>query len=91
MSPRWEEPFGLAGLEALAMGVPVAAWDSGAVAEWHSGPLAAWGDVEGLAAALREAIARRAQAPSGFEREPLMDRLVAIYERVTAAAALAAQ
>ena len=87
MSPRWQEPFGLAGLEALAMGVPVAAWDSGAVAEWHPGPLADWGDVEGLAAALREAIGRRAQAPSGFEREPLMDRLVAIYERVAAAVA----
>jgi glycosyltransferase involved in cell wall biosynthesis len=30
----WPEPYGLSGLEALAAGVPVAAFDSGAIREW---------------------------------------------------------
>ncbi len=31
---RWQEPFGLVGLEALAHGVPVIAFDRGGVREW---------------------------------------------------------
>lgn len=88
---RWQEPFGIAGLEALTMGVPVVAWESGGVGEWHRAPLVAWGDVDGLADALREAIGRRAHAPSGFDRGGLMSRLAAVYEEVAAAAALAAR
>jgi glycosyltransferase involved in cell wall biosynthesis len=30
---RWQEPFGIVGIEALSLGTPVAAWESGAVAE----------------------------------------------------------
>jgi glycosyltransferase involved in cell wall biosynthesis len=30
----WPEPYGLSGLEALASGVPVAAFDSGGIREW---------------------------------------------------------
>jgi glycosyltransferase involved in cell wall biosynthesis len=30
----WPEPYGLSGLEALAAGVPVAAFGSGAIREW---------------------------------------------------------
>jgi glycosyltransferase involved in cell wall biosynthesis len=30
----WPEPYGLAGLEALAAGLPIAAFGSGAVGEW---------------------------------------------------------
>lgn len=77
--PRWQEPFGIAGLEALTMGAPVVAWESGGVREWHPGPLDEWGDVEGLATALRGAVGGRAEAPSGFEREMLMERLEALY------------
>src|SRR5262249_35838094 len=55
LAPRWQEPFGIVGLEALAFGVPVVAWDSGGLREWHPGPLVAWGDVDGLASRLREA------------------------------------
>ena len=59
MPSRWQEPFGIVGLEALAMGTPVATWHSGGVAEWHPGGglRVAWGDVPGLARALRAAVA----------------------------------
>ena len=76
---RWQEPFGIAGLEALTMGVPVVAWESGGVAEWHPGPLTPWGDVDALAAGLRDAIARPVAEPRGVEREALMSRLLALY------------
>jgi glycosyltransferase involved in cell wall biosynthesis len=82
---RWQEPFGIAGLEALAMGVPVAAWRSGGVAEWHPGGelLAEWGDVAGLARALRAAVEGARPAPgAGFEPDTLMERLLAVYEEV---------
>lgn len=61
---RWQEPLGIVGPEALSLGVPVVAWNSGAVQEWHpAGPrrgpehaLVGWGDVEALAQALRLAV-----------------------------------
>lgn len=76
---RWQEPFGIAGLEALTMGTPVAAWESGGVAEWHPGGLAPWGDVDALAGALRGVIGRPAAASAGFERNALMRRLEELY------------
>ena len=53
---RWQEPYGLVGPEALSVGTPVVAWESGAISEWHPGGalLVPWGDVDGLAAALRQ-------------------------------------
>ena len=78
---RWQEPFGIVGLEALTCGVPVAAWASGGVAEWHPGPgLAPWGDTEALGRALRAAFGTRVDAPAGFEPGPLMARLHGVYE-----------
>lgn len=82
MPSRWQEPFGIVGLEALAMGVPVVAWKSGGVGEWHPGPLVAWGDVDALAGALRTAIGHRPPAPRAFAREALMERLLALYREV---------
>jgi glycosyltransferase involved in cell wall biosynthesis len=79
MPPRWQEPFGIAGLEALSLGVPVVAWESGGLREWHPGPLGAWGDVPGLASALRDAIHTTAAMPDGFGREGLMRRLDDAY------------
>jgi glycosyltransferase involved in cell wall biosynthesis len=81
MPSRWQEPFGIAGLEALSHGVPVVAWQSGGMREWHPGPLAAWGDVAALAQGLRDAVARKARMPDGFERDVLMERLDAVYAR----------
>ena len=79
---RWQEPFGIVGLEALTLGVPVVAWESGGVRDWHPGDfLVPWGDLPALGDALRGAIGRRAEAPAGFEPEALMGRLVAIYQR----------
>jgi glycosyltransferase involved in cell wall biosynthesis len=80
MPSRWQEPFGIVGLEALTLGAPVAAWDSGGVAEWHPGDgLVPWGEVAGLAEAARALAGRRVAPPAGFEPEPLMARLTALY------------
>jgi glycosyltransferase involved in cell wall biosynthesis len=83
MPSRWQEPFGIVGLEALAFGVPVVAWDSGGVREWHPGPgLVAWGDVGGLARALAEAVGRTALPWEPFGPAASMARLVALYAEV---------
>lgn len=81
MPSRWQEPFGIVGLEALTLGTPVAAWDSGGVREWHPGGelLVPWGDVDRLAVALRLGPGWEADAPSGFEPERLVRRLEAVY------------
>jgi predicted protein tyrosine phosphatase len=84
MPSRWQEPFGIAGLEALSMGVPVVAWKGGGIGEWHPGPLVEWGDVAGLAGALRAAVATRATPAPGFDRDRLMARLVAVYQTAAA-------
>lgn len=82
MPPRWQEPFGIVGLEALSLGVPVVTWDSGGIREWHPGEgLVPWGDVDGLALTLRAAVLepRPVSPPQGFEPEPLTARLGAVY------------
>jgi len=77
---RWQEPFGLVGLEALTLGAPVAAWRSGGVAEWHSGPgLVPWGDVAALAGALRDLPGQRPDPPVGFSRERTRAALRELY------------
>lgn len=79
---RWQEPFGLVGLEALSLGTPVVAWQSGGVREWHPAgeALPAWGDVDALARELRRAVAGGPAAPPpGFDRPSLTRRLDAAY------------
>jgi glycosyltransferase involved in cell wall biosynthesis len=78
LAPRWQEPFGIAGLEALTMGVPVAAWHSGGIAEWHPAPVE-YGDVDALAASLRSLVGTTARSPEGFDRPTLMARLRSVY------------
>ena len=83
---RWQEPFGIVGLEALTFGVPVAAWESGGVGEWHPGPgLARWGDVPGLGRALREVAGRRLWLRPRFDRDEAVGRLLALYGRLAGA------
>jgi glycosyltransferase involved in cell wall biosynthesis len=79
MPSRWQEPFGIVGLEALTMGAPVVAWESGGVSEWHPGPLTPWGDVDALASALRSTAGQRASVPAGFDAPGLMERLTQFY------------
>ena len=83
MPSRWQEPFGIVGLEALTLGTPVAAWDSGGVREWHPGGelLAPWGEVDRLAGALRNGPVHGVDLPRGFEPEDLVRRLEAVYGR----------
>jgi glycosyltransferase involved in cell wall biosynthesis len=82
MPSRWQEPFGIAGLEASTLGTPVAAWRSGGVPEWHPGQgLVPWGDVPGLAAAMREIAGHRPASPAGFARARLMGQLADVYEK----------
>jgi glycosyltransferase involved in cell wall biosynthesis len=80
MPSRWQEPFGIAGLEAASLGVPVVAYRSGGVPEWHPGDgLVEWGDLHGLARALSSQAGRRSPPPRSPAREPLMERLLVRY------------
>lgn len=85
LASRWQEPFGIAGIEALRFGVPVVGWESGGVEEWHPGPgLVRWGDVDALAAALRGAVHRRVTLPPSFPRAEALGRLMVLYGRLAA-------
>ncbi len=92
MPSLWAEPFGIAGLEALSLGVPVIASRLGGVGEWlgdSQGWLVPPGDPQALAEALREAEDPDEAAARGrrgaarvlrdFRTEPLMQRLEAVY------------
>lgn len=89
---RWPEPFGIAGLEALALGRPVVASDGGGVREWLNaacGLLVPPGDVAALAAAvarlddepaLGERLGRAGWARAGdFAPSRHLERLDAAY------------
>jgi glycosyltransferase involved in cell wall biosynthesis len=57
MPSLWDEAFGMAGIEALAQGTPVVAYDVGGVSEWCRGGvgvLVSCGDVRRAAAAVRQ-------------------------------------
>jgi glycosyltransferase involved in cell wall biosynthesis len=82
MAPRWQEPFGIAGLEALTMGVPVAAWRSGGIEEWHPAPVE-YGNVDALSASLRSLVGTSARSPEGFDPPSLMTRLHRVYAPLT--------
>ena len=80
-SPAWAEPFGLAMVEAMACGTPVAALARGAAAEVVSpegGVLARANTVEGLAWAIRQAVRldRRGVrlAAQRFDKSIMLDR-----------------
>ncbi|WP_287980039.1 glycosyltransferase [Sphingomonas sp.] len=90
-TPCWDEPFGLVAAEAMACGLPVAAFDLGAAREvvGEAGRFAPPGDVEGLAATMREAMAIDPTVPRDrvmrlFTRERWLDRCEALYRTVMA-------
>lgn len=93
---RWQEPFGLSGAEALAHGVPVAAFDIGGVREWltdgRSGFAVPEQDIPALAEKLelfyREPELRKKMGDAGREsvRERFSpERFLAAVENLTEA------
>lgn len=93
-TPRWNEPFGLAAVEAMSCGVPVAAFDAGAVREvvGDAGVIVDEADVAGLAAAARQAAGMdramvRASAVRRFGIGAMIDRYEELYHRCIAGCA----
>lgn len=88
-TPLWDEPFGLAAIEAMATGVPVAATDMGAVREviGDAGAFAPADDAPALARALQYAMAiPRCRPRARVERLFTLDRMVDGYEALYAEA-----
>ena len=76
---RWQEPFGIVGLEALSQGTPVVAWESGGISEWYPGKPTPWGNVDALAQSMTKSIGVGGPKAPQFEPEPLMRRLEDLY------------
>lgn len=86
-TPLWDEPFGLAAVEAMACGVPVASLDRGAAREviGDAGCFAEASDAESLAAALHRAMAVPRSIPRArVERLFTLDRMIDRYEQLYA-------
>lgn len=92
---RWQEPFGILGLEALAQGTPVVVAESGGTNEWSaSGCIRVpAGDVPAMTAAIGRLAAepqyamelgRQGQSAIGeaFARERIAPKLTELYRRV---------
>jgi glycosyltransferase involved in cell wall biosynthesis len=92
---RWQEPFGIVGVEALAMGTPVIAMTTGGMNDWaDSGTIVvASGDVAAMATAIQDLAAdgpgaqRLGSAGAAMVREryqesALAERMDQIYSRV---------
>jgi glycosyltransferase involved in cell wall biosynthesis len=66
MSSVWPEPFGASGLEAMRFGLPVVAFDAGAIREWLvdgvNGLLAPWMDTTGFAHRVNTLLANKTLA-----------------------------
>ena len=91
-TPCWDEPFGLAAVEAMACGLPVAAFAAGAASEivGEAGALAPAGDETALAGAIGHALAIPRTVPQArvlrlFTRDRWLDRCEALYAQVAAA------
>ncbi|MGU3663520.1 glycosyltransferase [Methylobacterium sp. A49B] len=90
-TPCWDEPFGLAAIEAMACGLPVAGFARGAVPEvvGDAGSLAAPGDEESLTRAIGAALAIPRPVPRGrvlrlFTHACWLDRCEALYAQARA-------
>lgn len=66
MSSVWPEPFGASGLEAMRYGLPVVAFDAGAINEWlidgSNGFLVPWMDTAAFAARIDQLLGDKALA-----------------------------
>jgi len=85
-TPQWEEPFGLAAVEAMATGLPMAATPHGAVAEviGDAGVIARSDTAEDLAQALRAALkipaaVPRARVAQHFDARGMVEKFEALY------------
>ena len=88
-TPCWDEPFGLVAVEAMACGLPVAAFDRGALREviGETGCFAPPGDVPALARAITAAIQRarvlqRGRVETAFTRDRWLDQCEDLYRGV---------
>lgn len=88
-TPCWDEPFGLVAAEAMACGLPVAAFDSGAAREViaEAGVFAPPGDVAALSAAIPEAMSIPRRTPRHrvlrhFTTDRWLDRCEDLYREV---------
>lgn len=91
---RWQEPFGMLGVEALAQGTPVVVADAGGTSEWSStGCLrVAAGDRSAMAGAIARLAAEpdtaldlgragQASVARAFDRDRIEQRLQRLYHR----------
>lgn len=90
-TPQWEEPFGLAAVEAMATGLPVAATPHGAVEEvlGEAGVIAETDTAEALARAMRQAMEIHADVPRArvarlFDARKMVDRFETLYRAANA-------
>lgn len=86
VTPMWDEPFGLVAAEAMAAGVPVIAFDRGAMREvlGDCGRLVAAGNIHALANAMAQACELdgaicRERVRTHFSIGRMIDRYEAIY------------
>lgn len=92
--PNWKEQFGRSAVEAMAAGIPVVAYDSGALREvvGDAGVVVREGDSKALLAAIDDVIAEgdpmrqraRQRAIDNFTWDAIAERLIALYGRALA-------
>lgn len=88
----WDEPFGLVGIEAMAHGVPVVAFDVGGVREWLTEGVGGWcvprKDVDAMALAIDTALSdpdlRREVGEAGRQRVERDFRPQGYYDQLEA-------
>ena len=82
MPSRWQEPFGIVGIESLACGTPVVGYRSGGIPEWlDERCLVEWGDVGAMARTLGRFESLPASPRQSFDREATIAALLDVYER----------